>query len=417
VGSARVPTVVSTPRHVASLVRRRTAGGRLLRAFVTAVTAAMLISLFAVGSVAASGGGTRYVATSGSDANSCSRSAPCLTIGHALDVAVPGSRVIVRHGRYHEQVFVTRQVHLIGRHATIDATGLLGSLPPLDGFGIIGMGLTIMGPGAAGSVVEGFRVENAPAEGILAVMTSDVTIRHNEVVHNDQGATTAFDPLPAECAAQGEVPGDCGEGIHLLSVTDSHVAWNDVHDNVGGFLLTDEVGPTSGNRLVHNVSRNNKLDCGFTLPSHNADALADPSKGGVYDNVIKRNVSVGNGGAGVGMFAPFPGAASYDNRVVENLVLKNGEAGIAIHSHTPGQNLSGNVIRGNWVAGNGVDPDFVDMTTHIGIMLGSVAVPVDVVVRHNHVAKEDVGIYRSGPITVHGLRTNRFAGSVGTRVV
>jgi hypothetical protein len=417
VGSAPHLPSASAPRRFASFVGRRTPGGRLTRAFAFAATAAMLISLLAVGSVAASGGGTRFVAKSGSDANPCSRSQPCLTIGHALDVAPPGSRVIVRHGRYHEQVFVTQKVHLIGRHATIDATGLLDSLPPLDGFGIIGMGLTVMGPGAAESSVEGFRVENAPAEGILVVMTSDVTIRHNEVTHNDQGATTAFDPFPSECAPQGEVPGDCGEGIHLLTVTDSHVSWNDVHDNVGGFLLTDEVGPTSGNRLVHNVARNNKLDCGFTLPSHNPDALGDPSKGGVYDNVIKRNVSVGNGGAGVGMFAPFPGAASYDNRVVENLVLKNGEAGIAIHSHTPGQNVSGNVIRRNWVAGNGVDPDFVDTSTHIGIMLGSLADPVDVVVRKNHVAKEDVGIYRSGPITVHGLESNRFAGSVGTRIV
>jgi hypothetical protein len=309
-------------------------------------------------------------------------------------------------------VFVTERLSLRGHGAVVDASGLLAGIPPLDGVGIIGTGILVAGPNAAGSTVRGFTVENAPAEGILVAMTSHVLIVGNELLNNDVGATTTFDPLPFECAAQGDVPGDCGEALHLLSTTDSRAVGNDVHDNVGGFLLTDEVGPTHDNVIANNIARDNKLDCGITLPSHNADAVADPSKGGVYDNVIIHNLSEGNGGAGVGMFAPFPGAASYDNVVTGNTLRNNGEAGVAIHAHAPGQNLNGNVISNNQISGNGVDPDFVDVSTHIGIALGSAVDPVSVVVAANRISHEDVGLYRVGPINVHGLASNSFGPAV-----
>lgn len=145
-------------------------------------------------------------------------------------------------------------------------------------------------------------------------------------------------------------------------------------------------------------------------------AVSDPTKGGVCDNTIIHNLSQGNGGAGVGMFAPFPGTASYDNHVIGNTLVDNGESGVGIHSHAPGQNVSGNVIVGNWISGNGVDPDFVNMTTTIGIMLGSAVDPTTVTVASNHIEHQYVGIYSSDPITVNGLPSNKFASSVTTKV-
>jgi nitrous oxidase accessory protein NosD len=401
------PTTVQTSGH------RRT----LLRSAATAVAGAILASLVAVAPiVAANGPHTLYVATTGSDGASCTSEHPCLTISHAVDVAAPGSTVVVRDGTYHEQVFITKRLTLRGDDATIDASGLLAGLPPFDGMGIIGMAVLVAGPGANGSVVEGFTIENAPAEGILVLKTSHVAILHNELDHNDVGATTAFQPLPAECAAQGNIPGDCGEALHFMGVANSRAVGNNVHDNVGGFLLTDEVGPTHHNLIANNISRNNLLDCGITLPSHNADAVGDPSKGGVYDNTIVHNLSEGNGGAGVGMFAPFPGTASYDNHVIDNTLRNNGEAGVAIHAHAPGENVSGNVIVGNRISGNGIDPDFVDVTTHIGIALGSAVDPVSVTIAANRISHEDVGIYRVGTFHVRGLRSNKFASTVTVRI-
>jgi hypothetical protein len=395
---------------------------RRLRAAAMSVAAslALVATLVAAGPAAASTP-HYYVAKTGSDANPCTWAHPCKTISHAVNVAPAGSRIDVFKGTYHEQVFVTKRLTMVGHQATIDASGLLGGLPPFSvlppsGPGIIGMAVLIVGPGASGTVFEHFRVMNAPAEGILAALTSRVQIVGNELLHNDLGATTPFQPLPGECAAQGNVPGDCGEALHLLSATNSRAAFNNVHDNVGGFLLTDEVGPNRGNVIAFNVSKNNKLDCGITLPSHNADAVSDPTKGGVYNNLVIGNWSSGNGGAGVGMFAPFPGAASYNNRVIGNYLIGNGEAGIAIHSHAPGQNVSGNVMTGNVVSGNGVDPDFVDLTTKIGIMLGSAADTVNVTVAGNWISHQDVGIYRVGTINVTGLASNHFAPSVTIHV-
>ncbi len=211
-----------------------------------------------------------------------------------------------------------------------------------------------------------------------------------------------------ECQDQGEVPGDCGEGLHLMSVTDSWVLANRVENNVGGILVTDEAGPSHGNLIAFNRSLNNVEDCGITLPSHNGDALGHPELGGVYDNTVIANVSSGNGGAGVGMFAPFPGTASYDNHVIGNTLLNNGEAGVGIHAHAPGQNVSGNVIVNNTVSGNGIDPD--SGSGHpTGIALFTAAVPVNVVVAGNRISNEYWGIYVNGPVSITGLASNHYS--------
>ena len=67
----------------------------------------------------------------------------------------------------------------------------------------------ISGAGAAGTKVEGLKVENAIGEGILVVSTSHIVLERNAVENNDQGHDT---PVTQECTTQDDVPGDCGEG-------------------------------------------------------------------------------------------------------------------------------------------------------------------------------------------------------------
>jgi nitrous oxidase accessory protein NosD len=391
------------PPHADRVVRHLP--GRIARAALAGSVAALL----AVGTVAAGQPHpqTLFVAPNGSDSWPCSSTKPCATINHAIDVATPGSTIQVRKGTYDEQVIVTKKVRLIGHHATIDATGQTGGIEPLAGNGIVGYGVLIFGPGAAGASFANFTVENAIGEGILAAGTSKVAIRNNVVEHNDTGTGT---DATLECQDNGAIPGDCGEAIHLLSVTWSQVTGNRVEHNVGGILVTDEIGPSSHNLIGWNYSAWNVEDCGITLPSHNGQAMADPSAGGVYDNWVIGNISEHNGGAGVGMFAPFPGTASYDNHVLWNRLIDNGEAGIAIHSHAPYQNVSGNVMSWNYVSGNGVDPDSGSPYAHNGIVVFSAADAQTVTVSHNWIANEDVGIYQAGPVTINGLGTNSFSG-------
>jgi hypothetical protein len=198
-----------------------------------------------------------------------------------------------------------------------------------------------------------------------------------------------------------------------MGTSSSRVIGNNVHDNVGGILITDETGPSHDNLISHNVTRDNVEDCGITLPSHNGLATSDPSKAGVYDNTIVGNLSQGNGGAGVGMFAPFPGTASYDNRVIGNTLLDNGEAGAAIHAHAPGQNVSGNSIVGNTISGNGVDPDADSVqTVGIAFLNADPAATPHVIVVGNRLSNSYFGIFVNGSFDIQSLFANSFAVTV-----
>jgi Periplasmic copper-binding protein (NosD) len=365
--------------------------------FVGAGLAATLVVALALGtSTASAASSSLYVSASGgSDANPCSAASPCSTISHALTVAgAAGATIHVAPGTYAEEVTVASPSALIGYGATIEAQGL-------------DKGIVISGPGAAGASVRGFTVENANTEGIFAVSTWGVTIAGNTLLNNDQKHDTDYSQA---CTTVGQVPGDCGEALHLMGVASSRLLGNDIENNIGGILVTDETGPSHGNLIKGNLSRNNGEDCGITLPSHNGSAVSDPSTAGVYGNFVVDNVSEGNGGAGVGMFAPFPGAASYNNYVIGNTLLNNGEAGAAIHGHTPGAKVSGNVIIGNRIAGNGIDPD-TGSGHPTGIALLAVD-PTGVVVLGNHVSDEFWGIFSNGPLQIFSPGANVFASSV-----
>jgi nitrous oxidase accessory protein NosD len=380
---------------------------RLARAGLIGLVVAMAGALFVSPVAAASPAGVYVAEVHGSDANPCSSSQPCLTIGHAVSVAVPGATVHVDLGTYHEQVSVTKRLTLVGNHTVVDATGQTGGIQPLAGMGIVGYGILVYGPAASGSAVKGFTVEHATGEGILIAQTSKIRIEDNTVLLNDAGFKST---LTVECKAQGNVPGDCGEGLHLLSVTRSHVTNNRLENNIGGILVTDEVGSSAHNVISGNSSMVNILYGGITLASRNSLALTDASMGGVYDNLVINNFSAGNE-FGVGIFAVAPGTASYNNRVIHNELALNVEAGVAIHADGPGQNVSGNAIVNNTIFGDGIDAN--SGSGHpTGIALFSAVVPVTVAVTDNQISGEFWGIFRAGLSTVHGLSSNRYSSSV-----
>jgi parallel beta-helix repeat protein len=370
-------------------------------------SAFVLFVTMAAGSAAS--GATRNVSTRGADTGNCS-AAPCRTIHYAVAQSANGDRINVASGTYTETVTVDRQLTLIGNpnlHDNGDGHGDNGGgNATLDAAGHDN-GFVITGAAASGSVLRGFTVKNAGREGIFALKASNLTITGNTLINND-----LYGPNSPQCPAAD--PDDCGEALHLQSVTNSTVSNNIVKHNVGGILLTDEDGPTAGNLISNNQVLSNVKDCGITLASHffHPGSPVPAAMGGVYLNRVLNNTSDGNGAAGIGVFAGPPGAAAWGNVVANNTARNNGLPGVAIHSHTPFQYVDGNVIIGNTLSGNGPDDDAntVDPT---GISVFSAVVPIPTTtIADNTIISEHYGIFTVRATTVLGLSTNHISRSV-----
>jgi nitrous oxidase accessory protein NosD len=359
------------------------------------------------------------------------RSAAFKTIQSAVNAAPAGGTVVVCPGTYHEQVVIAKPLTLTGKQATIDETGVTPTfsvmLPPPTGTQTIFAAVVM---GSSWIDFTGFRVQHAQGEGILAAglngTVSHIVISRNAVVHNDLGGGVPPKSTYFLCAAQGQVPGDCGEGVHFAGgVAYSTIRDNFIADDSGGVLLTDDVGPTHNNVVEDNIVTDNTADCGITVPGHNPMAVnsagvPQPSVAGVYRNVIKDNVVTGNGvqgeGAGVLFANAGPGTASYDNLVEGNYIAGNGLAGVTMHAHGPATNedLNGNVIVHNSIGKNNLDGDTLDgppgpadlKTT--GVLVFSGGTPVTVTIAHNHIFDNHYGIWLSLPVKAFGLRTNSF---------
>jgi len=294
-----------------------------------------------------------------------------MTIGTAVAAASPGDTVFVFGGTYDETVTVDSSLtglSILGQNAKttkIDATGFDN--------GIFDQ--------ASGVTISGFTIQDAQHEGILvegpapdcvggppptctptSAPIQNVTISNNIVIDNDKGLNTSANP--PTCPVGGAVPTfdqeDCGEGVHLDGVALSTVANNQVFNNAGGILLTDETNINGGNLVTGNDVENNIPDCGITLPSHppaGSGANIGAVSFGVSGNTVSNNLSRGNGAAGVGVFTPTPGTSSHKNLIINNTIVSNSEPGVTFHSHAPGQNLKDNVVIGNLIKGNGADPN------------------------------------------------------------
>jgi nitrous oxidase accessory protein NosD len=255
-------------------------------------------------------------------------------------------------------------------------------------------------------VVRGFDVKNALFEGILVQQTQNVTIRNNVVHDNDQGMFLPPAQQTGECAPSGEIPGDCGEGLHLMTVSGAKVVGNHVQNNSGGILLSDEFGPTAHNTLAGNKVLNNVFDCGITVVGH----LPLAAGGGVHDNTVIGNVVNGNGvqgeGGGILLASGAPGGGVYSNRILFNVAADNGLAGVTVHKHDPASDLHGNVFIGNvlkhdaldgWGPGLPGDGDTAD-TTHpdhqtTGLLIDAATPITETVVVGNKISDVYYGIW------------------------
>lgn len=335
------------------------------------------------------------------------------TIGAAVAAAAPGDVIRVASGSYHEDVVIGTSLSLLGQspeNTIIDATGLLNGVN-VDGHGH---------PGLAHVIVSGFTVQNANAQGIVVTDASDVTISNNRLMGNDR----SLDPVNLVCPPlppyfQAGEGFDCGEGIHLSGVDHSIVSDNDVHNNAGGILISDDTGPNHDNLISGNTVEDNPYDCGITIASHHFNlGPTDPSVG-IYHITVVGNTSARNGlisgeGAGVGLFTGPPGGQNNGNVIINNTLTDNALPGVALHTHAPFQSLNNHLIMGNQISGNGPDSD-PGTTVPTGISIFSPVVPLTGIVIAQNVFKRegiDIGINVVTGSTI-AAHHNSFFGAVG----
>jgi parallel beta-helix repeat protein len=325
--------------------------------------------------------------------------------------ASEGDTIRVAKGTYSEEVVIGKPLSLIGEDSgsvVVDAGGY-GNGFNVDGYNNAGLNHVS---------VSGFTVKNADRQGILVINASFVTITDNIVTGNDKALVLGNPPtcpgIPDYLKAGEDF--DCGEGIHLTGVDHSTVSNNQVTDNAGGILLSDDTGPTQFNLIAENVVQSNPFDCGITLASHHFSLDPDPEWKGVSHNTVTRNTSSQNGlasgeGAGVGLFAGPPGAKTFGNVVTYNTLVGNGLPGVTMHSHVFNQNLNDNQIVGNRIAGNNGDPDADPPGTPLvptGIVVfsdtGAGAPPITgTVILQNEIKGEDIDVKvaTDGSVDVH----------------
>jgi hypothetical protein len=348
------------------------------------------------------------------------------TIDGALSHAAANDTIIVHAGVYKEDVIITFPVALLGAGAdrtTIDATGLPDGIY-VDGYDHAGL---------SNVVVAGFTVKNAQFEGVLVVSASGVTIRDNTILENDKvgpAFTGATNGCPGQPAFETDETGDCGGGLHLIGVSDSVISGNYSTLNGDGILLSDETGPSHDNLLLHNISKNNALECGIVFGSHPPVGSSAPYYAkhyGIYHNTVDSNVSADNGvqvgGAGVGLFSDGngPGRVS-GNVIVRNILTGNGIGGVALHTHVgpyfgaPADDMDGNQIIGNYIAGNLADTDDTATPGTVGINInsGGGGSPVTgTIISQNVITDEDYDVAVNTPATVIVHLNDLLGGKVG----
>lgn len=345
------------------------------------------------------------------------------TISAAVAAAAAGDTIVVAPGTYKEAVVITKPVSLValdGTWPTIDAKGLP------NGIFINGMSAA-PNPGVSNVVISGFKIRNANFEGILVANASDVTIVGNHVLDNNKSLDVAGAECPGIPAFETNEGMDCGEGIHLIAVDHSSVVRNESENNSGGILISDETGPTHHNLVSGNSVHDNPYACGITMASHGPATTVIPTARisfGITSNTIAHNNSTHNGlgipgaGAGVGIFAPFPGTMSSGNFVVDNDLHDNGLPGVTMHNHAsapapaPGINLNDNVIFGNRISGNAADTADAATSGPTGINVYSTAPITGTVISQNVFDDEKVDVAfkaPSGQVNVHLNDFNAYA--------
>ena len=283
---------------------------------------------------------------------------PGESIQEAVEAAAPGSTVVIGRGTFHESVFITKPLRLIGSGpgtvlepgaapSDCDPNGICAFAPGgkvsisnltvrgFDGFGVFGFQAT------DGFTVTHVRAENDGEYGVAAFGSHGVSFIGNFASNAEEAGFYIGDTEDAAGLVAGNTSVGSQSGIFLRDSRHGLVAGNSVSGNCVGILGLDTNETSTGEnvsagdwRLIGNEVRNNTKAC---PPSDEAPPLSGLGIAlvGPDDYLVTGNVVTGNTPSGPSAFT----------------------GGVAVIDSTPfgGSTPNGNVVRANVITGN--EPD------------------------------------------------------------
>lgn len=286
------------------------------------------------------GGRIRYVATTGSDAAACSETAPCATIGHAIEPAVsaPGDTILVRGGMSTEgEIWIRREYGHGGtlvQRKTIKAypgetvTFTNGSRPFIVDADYI--------------TVAGFRFENGKSLGIPdagdANRRRGVRLINNSLIGPVAWAfidTHGDDHVVAgnRCDATGSSVGTQGH-CYYISYGDNVRVQHNVGGGAPGYgihVFDQQRSASDFRRVISrlivegNTLRGSSERSGLILAMNDEGGLGNLIDGAI----IRNNVLTGNNHLGVTLSGNVRGV-----RIVNNTFVENGRQGLYVGAGT-----------------------------------------------------------------------------------
>jgi hypothetical protein len=335
---------------------------------------------------------TRFVSTSGSDANPGTSSAPLRTISHAEATASPGQVVCVRGGVYSERVNLTRAGTA---NARLTVTGAPGETAIVDGATLpIGGtdGLFNIAGGADYLTVQNLTIRNSSGRGLVndgshnRVLDTTITNIHNAGLLTTNWSAAATDNEYAGNDISYTVQGnDCHSPADPCQATGgwesaiNHynsgpypfghniVRANRIHDNDGEGMTVADYEVVVGNTVFDNFSVDIYLDGtqhatiekNLVYESETARpaggpsayrllaigiALADENSPRNSTNTIRNNVVL-NTSTGINFWRAASGSGLVDDIFDNNTIVNTWNCGICFDAGAH----AGTLLRGNLV--------------------------------------------------------------------
>lgn len=279
-----------------------------------------------------------YVSPTGNDSNDGTIERPLATVQHALDLASPGTSVILRHGVYYENITINKSgnqengyIKIIpykGEHAAID-----GSKTIPNG----GANYLIRIEKKSYIHIEGLEFRNLNldyAKGLYILNGSQYIVVKDNSFHDIN--TTKLDPDDFGSANAISVK-SYDENLTNHDIT---IDSNQIYNCVLGF---SEALVLSGNTVdfqVTNNTINNVTNIGIDIAGHYGDYHGDPATNQARHGVVEGNLVINcksdyGSGAASGIYID-----GGRNVIVKNNIVTDCDYGITIGCETPGKTAS-----------------------------------------------------------------------------